>query len=239
MEKNAGRTLLLAAGLASLLVWLVPPLRIALWPLTLFNTFIHELCHAVVAVLTGGQVEAINVNRDGSGTTVSFGGIGLAIASAGYVGAAVVGGVILALARSRQSARVVCYAVSLVLASSLVLVVRGDPLGWAVGLGWTLMLAVSARIMPGPWLIFFTRFLGFQLGLTALHSLGELLVISQRGDAVTDAAIIQSMTGVPPVVTSVAWSLTALVCVGFAIRRAWEAETDEQGASPKTRPSRV
>ncbi|MES1227848.1 MAG: M50 family metallopeptidase [Armatimonadota bacterium] len=238
MEKNAGRTLLIVAGVVSLVIWVIPAFRFILWPLTLFNTFIHELSHAAMTVCTGGMVESISINRTGSGVTLTLGGIGFLIASAGYLGSAVVGGAVLALARTRQSARVVCYVLCLVLVTSLVLVVRGDPVGWAVGLAWAAILGVSSRIMPAPWLIFFTRFLGFQLALTALHSLSDLLIISTDGSQATDAANIQAMTGIPALATSLVWALASLACIGFAIHRAWKTETAEQGYSEPARATR-
>jgi hypothetical protein len=226
MEKNAGRTMLMLAGLVSLVVWFVPALRPVLWPLTLFNTYAHELSHAVATVLTGGRVESIQINVDGSGVTTSAGGVGIIIASAGYIGSAVLGGLIFAIARNAQAARAVCFGAAVVLVASLVLVVRGEFVGWTVGLAWAVLLGVSAKAMPGPWIVFWTRFLGFQLALTAVHSLGDLLLLSREGEAVTDAVIVQSMTGMRALVVAMVWAMVSVVCIGFAARHAWKNEPD-------------
>lgn len=224
MEKNAGRTMMLLAGLVSLVLWFVPALRPILWPLTLFNTYAHELCHAVATVLTGGHVESVRIMPDGSGVTLSVGGVGLVIASAGYVGAAMLGGVIFAVSRTQQAARAVCFWSAAVLVVALVLVVRGEFVPWVVGLAWALLLGVSAKAMSGPWIVFWTRFLGFQLSLTALHALGDLLLLSRTGEAVTDAMIVQSMTGLPALMVAMAWAVVSVACIGFAAHLAWKNE---------------
>jgi len=83
--------------LAMLLIYLI--LRFAgglfgqlvLYPVTLLVTFLHEFGHALGAILTGGQVEGLQVNPDGSGYTATRGGSAGFILMGGYVGSAVLG----------------------------------------------------------------------------------------------------------------------------------------------------
>lgn len=83
--------------LAMLLVYLV--LRFAggsfgqlvLYPVTLLVTFLHEFGHALGAILTGGDVEGLQVNPDGSGYTATRGGSPGFILMGGYVGSALLG----------------------------------------------------------------------------------------------------------------------------------------------------
>lgn len=62
-----------------------------LYPFTLLVTFLHEFGHAMGAVLTGGSVEQVQINADGSGYTVSKGGIRSIIIMGGYIGSAILG----------------------------------------------------------------------------------------------------------------------------------------------------
>jgi len=48
--------------------------RKILYPITLLVTFLHEFGHGIGAVITGGWVEEIQINKDGSGWTRSAGG---------------------------------------------------------------------------------------------------------------------------------------------------------------------
>ncbi len=64
---------------------------LVLYPVTLLVTFLHEFGHAMGAILTGGGVEAMQINPDGSGYTVSRGGSPGVILMGGYMGSAIFG----------------------------------------------------------------------------------------------------------------------------------------------------
>lgn len=60
--------------------------QIIFMPVKLIVTFLHEFGHASMAVLTGGTVHSLQVNFDGSGATVTSGGIQSFILAGGYIG---------------------------------------------------------------------------------------------------------------------------------------------------------
>ena len=62
-----------------------------LYPVTLFVTFLHEFGHALGALLTGGSVEGIQINPDGSGYTITRGGSRGVTLIGGYLGSALLG----------------------------------------------------------------------------------------------------------------------------------------------------
>lgn len=64
---------------------------LVLYPVTLLVTFLHEFGHALGAILTGGTVEAMQINPDGSGYTVSRGGSAAIVLMGGYLGSAMLG----------------------------------------------------------------------------------------------------------------------------------------------------
>ena len=68
---------------------------LVLYPFRLFTTWVHECGHAVMTILVGGHVNSIVIEQNASGVTSSLipeGRIaqGL-VASAGYLGASIVG----------------------------------------------------------------------------------------------------------------------------------------------------
>ncbi len=65
--------------------------QLVLYPVTLLVTFLHEFGHALGAILTGGDVEGLQINPDGSGYTSTRGGSAGFILMGGYVGSAVLG----------------------------------------------------------------------------------------------------------------------------------------------------
>lgn len=81
---------LLCAVLA-LLLWdsiLIKPFRV-------FVVMVHEVCHAAAALVTGGQVIEIRTAWDESGHTITDGGWIPVICSAGYLGSALLGALLI------------------------------------------------------------------------------------------------------------------------------------------------
>ena len=75
--------------------------RTILYPITLLVTFLHEFGHALGAVLTGGSVQALQVNQDGSGFTRTIGGSPSIILMGGYIGSAILGNLLFFLGAKR------------------------------------------------------------------------------------------------------------------------------------------
>lgn len=73
-----------------------------LYPITLLVTFLHEFGHALGAVLTGGSVEQVQINPDGSGYTVSRGGIRSITIMGGYIGSAILGNLLFYIGTKSQ-----------------------------------------------------------------------------------------------------------------------------------------
>jgi Peptidase M50B-like len=68
--------------------------QMILYPITILVTFLHELGHALGALLTGGEVLSIEINSDGSGMTTSRGGSRAITLMGGYIGSAILGNVL-------------------------------------------------------------------------------------------------------------------------------------------------
>ena len=92
----------LAAFLIAAILRLGRSTRRYLWPLNLFAVFIHELCHGLVALATGGQFSHFIMERDG-GVAYTIGGRRFFVIPAGYVGTALFGAVLLYLTNTVDS----------------------------------------------------------------------------------------------------------------------------------------
>lgn len=140
------RTLLVALLLVVVLLN-VPYGSWALYPFKLFSTWVHEMCHGLMAVALGGKVVELEVFKDGSGlakTLTSNGRVGRAlISSAGYTGTALLGALLLVLRRFRWSARVGTTALGVMAALSVLVWVRN---GFGI---LTLALIAAALIAAG------------------------------------------------------------------------------------------
>ena len=85
-----------------LLQFVVPFGRLALYPVTLFVVYLHELGHSFFAVATGGSVHGIQVSADGSGHALIAGGWWPLVLSGGYIGSAIFGNAIIYIALVRE-----------------------------------------------------------------------------------------------------------------------------------------
>lgn len=223
---------LVFAGIASLAIWAVPLLAKMTLPLVYLNTHLHELCHALMALAMGGNVQMIHVDQSGSGYTPVSAPDGLAsilVVSAGYVGATLIGAGMIYFGRQAKGARLAIYTVCMALAISMVLWVRSDTVGVVSGIFWVGALAVFGKWLPDNAIVFAAQFLGLQQCLNAANSLYTLLQISAFSDTHSDASIMATYTGLPPIVWAVVWCGFSFAMVGLTLRRAWGPETARAG----------
>jgi hypothetical protein len=117
-----------AAVAVSLVVSLTPWAQFLLYPFKLFTTWVHECGHALMTVAVGGRVTSITIEPDTSGLTHSLVPIGRAarglVASAGYLGAAVVGCLLMAATRVEKWTRVILLSLGAFMLLTLVLWMR-------------------------------------------------------------------------------------------------------------------
>ncbi len=209
--------LLGACVVVAVLLWWSP----FLLPFRLFVTMIHELGHALAAVLTGGQVLGISIRLDGSGVTLVQGGSLFLTASAGYVGSSAFGAGLLLLARAPARRRLLLQflAIGLVLAT---LFFFRNPTG----------ILAAAFLAAGFWLTaargadwgvaLLVYWLAVLNGLYAANDLLVLLELSRPAGAgaASDAALMQRATGVPALVWALGWTALALWVQYLALRAA-------------------
>lgn len=213
--------LLLAACAVAVLAWFVPQARPALYPLVLLNTHLHELAHAVAALVTGGFPQHILVYANGSGVTPIMGGNIIVVASAGYVGTAVLGGLLIVGSARAEGARRSMSLLGVLLLLTVFALVRGDGVGIASGLLWAIALLAGGKWLSGQSAIFAGQFLGAQLCLTSAEAFSALIRVGTQPGAHSDAAILAAHTPVPALGWAVGWFLLSAWIVVMAFRRAW------------------
>ncbi|MCH8978058.1 MAG: M50 family metallopeptidase [Armatimonadetes bacterium] len=221
MALRKDQSLLIWASVASLAVWAVPFLRPVLLPLIYYNTHIHELCHALAAVVTGGSVEHIKVFASGGGETITRGGSPFLLATSGYVGSAIVGGLLIYGARTVAGARKMLWVAAGFIALTMVFFVRGETVGVLAGLGWLAALVAMAVWLKGDAKIFAVQFLGIQQCLTSVYAFLTLLAITASSRGHSDATNMEQATHLPAMFWAVVWLLIALAAMGFGIKASW------------------
>lgn len=222
-KQESPRTPLALAGTAfvlSLILERLPVLGWLVYPFQLFVTLVHELSHGVAALLTGGRFVRFVIAPDTSGLATTAGGWRWFVVSAGYLGAALFGGLLLALTnRSPGSRERRWLAVGLGLFFALItllfarnltaIAVGGLAAATLLALGW-----YGSRL----WLTFGLNLLAIQCSLNALDSLWGLVRLNAGPfNLPNDAQTMADLTHLPAVFWAVLWSLTALTILGGSI----------------------
>lgn len=210
---------LVAAVIASAILPFIPVLKWALLPFDYLNTQFHEAFHALAAVASGGMVSHIEIFTNAEGVTWTAGGIAPLIQSAGYIGASLLGALMIGSSVKVESARRWLTVLGVALALILILWVRGNPTGLVSGIFWSATLFILGTRLPAHWSLFAVQFLGVQQCLNSLKSLRDLIYLSAENQRMTDAANIAESTHIPAIVWAVLWGVIGFAAMGVAVHR--------------------
>ncbi|MEB3198254.1 MAG: M50 family metallopeptidase [Candidatus Sericytochromatia bacterium] len=219
------RHALWVAGLATLAMTL---LHLNLWIDQIFVTFIHEACHGLAAVLTGGTLVSLAVEADTSGRALTQGGFRPLILVAGYAGSCVWGAALLLASRLRGAERLVCWSLALFLGGITVFYVR-NPFGFAAGLALAAGFGFVARRGAGWQLSLLLAFLALRSLLASFEDLWTL-IRAAGGPAITDADLMSrelTLGLVPPIIFAGIISAVSVVCGLAVLQLAWRLSRPE------------
>ncbi len=226
---------MLILGLLIVIAWQVPWLQWLVYPFRLFGTFVHELSHGLAAIATGGQFHRFAVQPDLSGVALSAGGVRIVVASAGYVGSAVAGGVLIFLYQRLLSARVLLIAIGTALAVLCVLFVR-NLFGVTTGLGLAAVLLFAGLRLGPSWRDALLVTLAMQLILDGYNSLFTVLSLARESGVHTDAHTMAQLTMLPALVWVLVWMGLSTFVLYYALR--WSFARRSPRSSPAVITSR-
>ena len=199
-------------------VWLWSTL--ALYPIKLFVVLLHELSHGVAAILTGGEILVIEVNERIGGYCQYRGGNRLVVASAGYLGSLVWGGVILVVASRTRWSRQLGTALSALLLVVTLLWIRNS-FGIFYTVGIAIVLFVLCRFLPAFLVRVLMQFLGTASCLYVIVDIYEDVIrVYQDG---SDADTLSTLTGIPAMFWGVIWAFVAVVMIFYSFYLAGNA----------------
>lgn len=211
---------LAALTLVLLVLWQIPGVGLAVYPFRLFGTFVHEISHGLAALATGGDFHRFTVSPDLSGLAWSAGGWRWVISSAGYIGSAVFGGLLILLAARGVASRVLLMVLGLALALLCLLFVR-NLFGIGTGLALAAAMFLAGYRLRPPWSDMVLLVLALQLVLDGFNSLFTLLRLSAGSTVQTDAMSMAQATGIPAVVWTVIWAAVSLAMLLLTLRLAY------------------
>jgi hypothetical protein len=202
----------------SLIASLTPWGPTLLYPFKLFTTWVHESSHALMTILVGGRVTAVTIDPDTSGLThglvpASRMARGL-VASAGYLGAALVGCLLMAATRVERRARTILYGIGAFMLVTVVVWMR-NLFGVIVVLLWGLVLVTMARRRMANALRFLLSLLAVQVALNSVYDIRVLFLV----DGPSDAATMARLFLLPAWFWAATWMLTSVAMLGWTLWR--------------------
>jgi Peptidase M50B-like len=214
-KNQASKAFFLAIGLSAILPF-IPILKYGLLPFDLLNTHLHEMFHALAAVISGGQVDHIEVYKTGEGVTLTRGGLAPLIMMSGYLGASLFGALMIVTCRSEKSSMIWLRVLASFVLVSDIIWVRGDLVGWTLGLAWPVVIFFASARLKGESLIFAAQFLAVQQCLNSVKSLRDLVILS-GSNVTTDAQMLANDTHIPAVVWALLWAAVSLAGIVLAV----------------------
>ena len=211
-----------------------------IYPLKLLVVLFHESGHAIAAKLVGGTIESITIDSLEGGLCTSryeptfF--HNMIVSSAGYLGSAVSGALLLILAMRFRAGRWILGALAAGLLFVLAFWAR-SPFTIGVTLGMAIALGLAAKYLPPELAQLTSIFIAVFTLLYALFDLRDDLWSAERR-AGTDAAILASQTYIPSIVWAVLWSSVAVALLGLALwLSAKGRRSGEKAAAAKLKPT--
>lgn len=180
-------------------------------PFTWLETFLHEISHGVVALLTGGSIDRISLSASGEGRCYYQGGLQWLVTFSGYLGA-IFWGMFIYLGASSSVKAAHQFGVGI----AIFVIVSG--LFWARdGNTWIILVTINLMLFLPLWFVqkkptqLFIQFVGIYVLVNAIKSLLELLAIKHVGDHVH----LQQLTAIPSYIWLVIWLLSSCAVIWY------------------------
>ena len=215
--------------LLSLLIYIVlsnvyPWGLYALYPFELLTTWFHEMSHGMMTILVGGQFDHLKLYPDTSGiawilvpqTTVRK----TLAASAGYLGSALAGSLLIILGRWEKTARFIITCLALALGLSALFFVR-NLFGLIAVLAWTAFLGLFCLSFSRHANVFLLNLLAGMIALNALADIRALyasnLMVNGKPHGMSDAHAVAEMLLLPSWFWASLWLALSVILFLWAI----------------------
>jgi hypothetical protein len=201
-----------AIAILALVLWETP----VVFPLKIFVVFLHELCHGLAALLTGGSVIRIELSVEEGGLCVTRGGWRFLILTAGYLGSMTLGAFLLVLgSRSHRDRAILGVVGGITMAVTLLWVRSTFGLLFGAAAGGVMMLV--AWKLPDRVSDALLKILGVVSCLYAVRDIASDVLL--RDIPGSDANALAELTMIPAAVWGVAWVAASLVVAGVALAK--------------------
>jgi hypothetical protein len=219
--------IVIAAAVLFLISHYVPFGDVALYPLTLFTTWVHEMGHGLTALAAGGRFESLDIYRNAGGLAYAYAPHGwpdALVAAGGLLAPPLVGAAILAIVHGPRRSRILLGGLAVALVASMILFVR-TPVGIAAMSVVALALGAAAWKLEADHRVIACQVLGVVLALdTVTRMVGYAFmkeVTLQGKTTPSDVGIIARNLGGSHLWYGLAITIIALGLLALGLWWAW------------------
>ncbi len=185
------------------------------YPIKLFVVLLHELSHAFVAIITGGEVIETSIGYDLSGKAISEGGNAFLIASAGYLGSLIFGALFFYSANQQKPGKWIIRSIAAIILISLA---NSNPNDLFIALSFIVIILTTASS-------FYLNNSFVSLSLLAVGTISCFYVLFDiKSDILSfenkmnDAAVLANITGINEVWIGMFWLALSIGIIYFSIK---------------------
>ncbi len=166
----------------------------------------------VATIISGGSVQKVDVFQNGSGVTISSGGIPLLIYPAGYIGSALFGAGLLLITRRVNGKKLLLILATLLFCETAFFIrpINGDFTGLLAGSALAFFIGGAGLILPEGMAGWIAVFLGVQCCLNTAYDLRVLLLTSNGYRVQNDAVLLSHYIPLPPIIFAITWTIVGI-----------------------------
>ncbi len=217
-KKSIDIFIILGIAIFSLVLWDSP----IIYPIKIFVVLLHEVSHAIAAIVSGGSVEKIILDLDLAGSTITKGGNQILIAMSGYIGSLILGSLIFISANSKNLSKWITTILAVLIFLIAVNLVQGG-----VQIFLSIVIALVFYFLPRYANEKIVKIFFLFIGLTSCFYIvadikQDLLTTTLRE---TDTQILEYLTGIPALVIGFFLFFISILTVSILIKKIYSART--------------
>ena len=192
------------------------------YPVKLFVVIIHEISHAISAIVSGGKVIAFNIGFDLGGKCVTENGNNIFIAAAGYLGSLLFGLLIFHSTYNKKIGKWLLIIIALlILITSVSLMQNFSLILWTVL--YSVLLFVSAFFLYIRIDSYILKLFGMLSCIYVLFDIKEDIL--STNSAISDASILSDLINVPTIVIGLIWLIISLAGIFLIMKLSYIQKT--------------
>lgn len=193
-----------------------------IYPIKLFVVLLHEVSHAIAAIITGGKITEMNIGFDLGGKCVTEGGNNIFIASAGYLGSLLWGLLFFISPNNRKTGLWIIITISVMILVTAISVSANSTF-IILALILSSLLVPAAFFLRIPIVSILIRSFGLISCIYVLLDIKDDLLT--RTIALSDASILSDLINIPSGLIGLSWALVSIAGIYFAVRLSYKSQS--------------